>query len=149
MDQTLYLSITTILILDIDDLVALDRAHQHLLWLDVISRVIEKSKLCKKDHDVLVSCHKILSVLVEALIDSSCLNLRNYALKSLIYLRTSYLPSLESELETDLENLNYPRCVLGLEDGDSMIKNDVVLLRKFQKVYSILDEIQLSEKISC
>ena len=66
---------------------------------------MEKSKVCKKDHDALVSCHKILTTLVEALIDSSCLNLRNYALKSLMYLRTSYLPSLESELEKDLEAL--------------------------------------------
>ena len=98
--------------LDVEDLVALDRAHQHLLWLDVISKVLEKSKGAKKDHDVLVSCHNILSKLVEALIDSSCLNLRNYALKSLIYLRSSYLPALEVELEADLEALNYPRCVL-------------------------------------
>ena len=98
--------------LDVEDLVALDRAHQHLLWLDVISKVLEKSKGAKKDHEVLVSCHNILSKLVEALIDSSCLNLRNYALKSLIYLRSSYLPALEVELEADLEALNYPRCVL-------------------------------------
>ena len=105
------------------------------------------SKICKKDHDALVSCHKILTTLVEALIDSSCLNLRNYALKSLIYLRTSYLPSLETELEKDLETLNYPKCVLGLEDGDSMIKNDVILIKKFQKVFSVMDEIQLSEEI--
>ena len=115
--------------------------------MDVISQILEKSKICKKDHDALVSCHKILSTLVEALIDSSCLNLRNYALKSLMYLRTSYLPSLETELEKDLEALNYPKCVLGLEDGDSMIKNDVILIKKFQKVFSVLDEIQLSEEI--
>ena len=115
--------------------------------MDVISKVLEKSKVCKKDHDALVSCHNILTTLVEALIDSSCLNLRNYALKSLMYLRTSYLPSLEAELEKDLEALNYPKCVLGLEDGDSMIKNDVILIKKFQKVFSVMDEIQLSEEI--
>ena len=47
--------------LDIEDLVALDRAHQHLLWLDVISRVLEKSKEWKKNYDLLVSCHAIFS----------------------------------------------------------------------------------------
>ena len=54
--------------LDIDDLVALDRAHQHLLWLDVISRVLDKSKECKKNYDLLVSCHAILVTIVSTLI---------------------------------------------------------------------------------
>ena len=101
--------------LDIEDLVALDRAHQHLLWLDVISRVLDKAKECKKNYDLLVSCHGILVTIVSTLIDTSCIHLRTYALKGLVFLRSTTLPTLETELETDLENLNYPKCVLGLE----------------------------------
>ena len=69
--------------------VALDRAHQHLSWLHVISNVVEKSKsnAKKTDHELLVNSHQLLSNIVAELIDSSCLNLRNYALQSLLYIR--------------------------------------------------------------
>ena len=95
--------------------VALDRAHQHLSWLHVISNVVEKSKsnAKKTDHELLVNSHQLLSNIVAELIDSSCLNLRNYALQSLLYIRRNNLPTLEAELESDLEALNYPKCVLG------------------------------------
>merc|ERR1712018_183522 len=107
--------------LDIDDLVALDRAHQHLSWLHVISSIVERSKSTgskKTDHDIVVNSHQLLATIVGELLDSSCLNLRSYALQSLLYIRTSHLPDLESELESDLEALNYPKCVLGLEQED-------------------------------
>ena len=35
-----------------------------------------------------------------------------------------------------------------MEDGESGIKNDVALIKKFQKVYAVVDELQLSESIS-
>ena len=51
--------------LDIDDLVALDRAHQHLSWLHVISNVVEKSKsnTKKPDYELLVNSHQLLSTI--------------------------------------------------------------------------------------
>ena len=134
--------------LDIEDLVALDRAHQHLLWLDVISRVLDKAAECQKNHDLLVSCHGILVTIVSTLIDTSCLHLRTYALKGLVYLRSTSLPNLETELESDLEALNYPKCVLGLEDHEELVKNqDFSNVKKFQKTYQILDDLQLPSVI--
>lgn len=128
--------------LDIDDLVALDRAHQHLSWLDVISKVLAKSK----NVDLLIENHRILVAIVSQLMDSACLHLRSYAVQSLIYLRSCHLPSLEAELESNLESLHYPKCVLGLDESQyhhQESKN----VEKFQKSYSILQEVQLPEKI--
>ena len=81
----------------------------------MISNVVEKSKTNSKktDHELLVNSHQLLSNIVAELIDTSCLNLRNYALQSLLYIRRNNLPTLEAELESDLEALNYPKCVLG------------------------------------
>ena len=94
----------------------MDRAHQHLSWLHVISNVVEKSKsnAKKTDYDLLVNSHQLLSTVLAELIDSSCFNLRSYALQSLLYIRRNTLPNLEAELESDLEALNYPKCVLGI-----------------------------------
>ena len=105
--------------------VALDRAHQHLSWLHVISNVVEKSKTNSKktDHELLVNSHQLLSNIVAELIDTSCLNLRNYALQSLLYIRRNNLPTLEAELESDLEALNYPKCVLGKVEPFSCLLN--------------------------
>lgn len=128
--------------LDIDDLVALDRAHQHLAWLDVISKVLAKAK----NVDLLIGNHRILVAIVNQLMDSACLHLRSYAVQSLIYLRSCHIPTLEAELESNLESLNYPKCVLGLDESQyhhQESKN----VEKFQKTYSILQEIQLPEKI--
>ena len=133
--------------LDIEDLVALDRAHQHLLWLDVISRVLDKSKEWKKNYDLLVSCHAILVTIVSTLIETSCIHLRTYALKGLVYLRSTTLPTLETELESDLETLNYPKCVLGLEDEDLVKNQDFSNVKKFQKAYQVLDALQLPSVI--
>jgi len=135
--------------LDIDDLVALDRAHQHLSWLHVISNIIEKSKSNSKkpDYELVVKSHQLLSTIVTELIDSSCLNLRSYALQSLLYIRTNNLPNLEAELESDLEALNYPKCVLGLEEEDIVKNQDFSNVRKLQKTYSILSSLQLPEPI--
>jgi len=135
--------------LDIDDLVALDRAHQHLSWLHVISNVVEKSKsnAKKTDHELLVNSHQLLSNIVAELIDSSCLNLRNYALQSLLYIRRNNLPTLEAELESDLEALNYPKCVLGMEEEDLVTNQDMSNVKKLQKTYSILSALQLPDSV--
>ena len=133
--------------LDIDDLMALDRAHQHLSFLHVISSVLEKSKNSSKDQEVLIQCHRLLVSIVNELIESSCLNLRNYAVQSLIYIRSTNLPTIENELETDLLALNYPKCVLGLDDEDIVKSQDSPNVKKFQKNYSLLQELQLPEKI--
>ena len=133
--------------LDIDDLVALDRAHQHLSWLDVISKVLEKSKNAKKEPETLIQCHRVLVAFVSALIESKCLNLRTFALDSLFYLRSSHIPALEAELEADLEALNYPKCVLGLDDEDIVKNQDLSNVKKFQKNYAILQELQLPSVI--
>jgi hypothetical protein len=132
--------------LDIDDLVSLDRAHQHLLWVNAIGKVLDKSKMCKKDHEALISCHRILVSIVSELINSSCLNLRTYSLTSLVYLRSITMPALEKELEEDLAALNYPKCVLGLDD-EMPPNQDFAKVKKFQKTYSVLNEIRLPETI--
>lgn len=131
--------------LDIEDLVSLDRAHQHLSWLDVITKILEKSKSSKKDSSILIDCHRILVALLTQLMDSSCLHLRNYALQSLIFLRQENLPELEKDLEAKLETLNYPKCVLGIEDEE---KNpDLAQIKKFQKTFLLLEELKLPEKL--
>ena len=133
--------------LEIDDLVALDRAHQHLSWLHVISSTLEKSKSANKDHDTLLQCHQILVEIVGHLMDSSCLNLRNYAVQSLVYIRSSVLPPLETELETDLQCLDFPKCVLGLEEEDAFKTKDASNVKKFQRNFGLLQDLQLPEKI--
>ena len=133
--------------LDIDDLVDLDRAHQHVLWLDAIAKILEKYKSSKgQDLDILVSCHRAMVLIVSELIESSCVNLRSYSLKCLMYIRSSAIPKLEKDLESDLEALNYPKCVLGLEH-ESLQSHDVPHLKKFQKTYSVLNDLRLPEKV--
>ena len=67
--------------------------------------------------------------------------------QSLLYIRSNNLPNLEAELESDLEALNYPKCVLGLEEEDIVKNQDFSNVRKLQKTYTILSSLQLPEPI--
>ena len=81
-----------------------------------------------------------MECLKKYLIDISC----NFP-HSLLYIRSNNLPNLEAELESDLEALNYPKCVLGLEEEDIVKNQDFSNVRKLQKTYSILSDLQIPE----
>ena len=66
----------------------------------------------KESFSTVVNCHKLIVVIMLSLLDSSCINLRNYALGVLVYIRRSFLGRWKRLILNQLEVLQYPQCVL-------------------------------------
>ena len=60
----------------------------------------------------IVNCHKLLVVVISSLLDSSCKNLRNYAISVLAYIRRRFLGYWQDLLITQMDSLQYPLCIL-------------------------------------
>ena len=66
----------------------------------------------KEKFSSVVNCHKLVVVIISSLLQSSCHNLRNYAISVLIYIRRHFLSKWQDLLSKQLNNLQYPQCVL-------------------------------------
>ena len=77
--------------------------------------VASGKKKSKEDESKVVDLHRVLVAVVASLLNSTCSNLRKYAVNMLECHRERWIVRLEKQLEEDLEALHFPQCIIDLD----------------------------------
>ena len=80
-------------------------------------------KKSKDDENRVVDLHRLLVSIVASLLNSTCSNLRSYSVKMLECHRERWIGKLEKLLEEDLQVLQFPQCILDIEQVTAIITN--------------------------